>query len=225
MTIYATTFIINGSNNNIPQVYTNNLTPEGVGSNIAINSDLLITGNVIATKKMSFSKTLFGTFRPQSNIAFRGSNELHALSNEPNMFSYDMTSTDLTGIPDMGLQIPYENIFDESNGIIRCPTSGLYHLSMQGAFSNDASKSNLQNGVYYYFPNRSHSNARISACITDANIVSTNMTVFMLSNDQVLPTFYTNDSNAVLMANGETFVAYTFLMGTDPENSNYYRIP
>jgi hypothetical protein len=224
MAIYATTFIITGSNNNIPQVYTNSLTPEGASSNININSDVVISGNVLTTKKMGVSKTIFATFRPSSNIAFSGSNQLHALSNATNLFELDMTSTDMFGMSDMGLAIPYADIFDESNGVIRAPITGFYNLAMQGAFSNDPSKSNVQNGVYYYFPNRSHSNARIAACITEANIVSTSHTLFLLSNDQLLPTFYTNDSNAVLLNSGETYVGFTLLMGATPDHSNYYRV-
>lgn len=224
MAIYANTFIITGSNNNIPQVYTNTLTPEGASSNISINSDVVISGNVLTTKKMGVSKTIFATFRPSSNIEFSGSNEIHALSNATNMFDLDLTSTDMFGMSDMGLAIPYADIFDESNGVIRAPITGFYNLCMQGAFSNDGSLSNVQNGVYYYFPNRSHSNARISASITSANVVSTNHTLFLLSNDQLLPTFYTNDSNAVLLNNGETYVGFTVLMGATPDHSNYYRV-
>jgi hypothetical protein len=175
-------------------------------------------------KKMSVAKTIFATFRPSSNIAFSGSNQLHALSNATNMFSLDMTSTDMFGMNEMSLAIPYTDIFDESNGVIRAPITGFYNIAMQGAFSNDGSKSNVQNGVYYYFPNRSHSNARIAACITEANIVSTGHTLFLLSNDQLLPTFYTNDSNAVLLNNGETYVGFTLLMGANPDHSNYYRV-
>lgn len=224
MAIYATTFIISGSNNNIPEVYTNSLTPEGANSNININSDVIISGNMLTTKKMGVSKTIFATFRPSSNIAFSGSNELHALSNVTNLFQLDMTSTDMFGMSDMGLAIPYADIFDESNGIIRAPITGFYNIAMQGSFSNDPSKSNVLNGVYYYFPNRSHSNARIAASITPANIASTNKTLFLLSNDQLLPTFYTNDSNAVLLSNGETYVGFTILMGASPEHSNYFRV-
>jgi hypothetical protein len=121
------------------------------------------------------------------------------------------------------MEIPYANVFDENTGVIRAPISGFYNLSMQGSFSNDGNNTNVQNGVYYYFPNRSHSNARIAATITKANIVSTSHTLFLLSNDQLLPTFYTNDSNAVLLNNGETYAGFTLLMGAKPEHSNYYR--
>lgn len=224
MAIYANTFILTGSNNSIPQVYTNSLTPEGASSNININSDVTISGNVLTTKKMGVSKTIFATFRPASNIPFHGSNELHALSNPTNVFGLDFTSTDMFGMDEMGLAIPYTDIFDESNGVIRAPITGFYNLTMQGSFSNDASKSNVQNGVYYYFPNRSHSNARIASSITTGNVASTNQTVFLLSNDQLLPTFYTNDSNAVLLNNGETYVGFTVLMGATPDHSNYYRV-
>lgn len=224
MAIYANTFIITGSNNSIPQVYTNSLTPEGTGSNININSDVVISGNVVSQKRMDVSKTLFATFRPESNIAFNGSNEIHALSNGNNIFGLDFTSSDMIGIEDMQMDIPYTSIFDESNGIVRAPFSGFYSLAMQGSFSNDTNNSNVQNGVYYYFPNRAHSNARINAVITHTNIVSTNHTLFLLSNDQVLPTFYTNDSNAVLLANGESYIGFSYLLGAKPEHSNYFRI-
>lgn len=223
MAIFATTIIITGSNNNIPNVYANNLTPEGTGSNIRINSDVTVTGNMCSTKRMDVSKTVFAAFRPTSNIPFNGSNELHALSNNTNVFQLDMTSTDMSGMVALGMEIPYQNIFDENTGVIRAPTSGFYNISMQGAFSNDGNNTNVQNGVYYYFPNRSHSNARMSATFTKANIVSTNHTLFLLSNDQMLPTFYTNDSNAILLNNGETYVGFTLLMGAKPEHSNYYR--
>lgn len=224
MAIYANTFIITGSNNNIPQVYANSLTPDGPGSNININSDVVLSGNIVSTKRMDVSKTLFITFRPESNISFNGSNEIHALSNENNVFSLDMTSTDMFGLEDMEMVIPYDSIFNRSNGIVRTPFSGFYNITMQGSFSNDANNSNVQNGVYFYFPNRAHSNARISAVTTHTNIVSTNHTLFLLSNDQLLPTFYTNDSNAVLLANGETYIGFSFLLGARPSHSNYYRV-
>lgn len=224
MAIYANTFIITGSNNSIPQVYTNSLTPEGVGSNISINSDVVISGDMITTKRMNVAKTIFATFRPASNIPFNGSNELHALSNETNVFAIDFTATDMFGMDDMNLAIPYTEIFNECNGIIRAPISGFYNITMQGCFSNDASKSNVQNGVHFYFPNRSYPNARVAASITSANIVSTNQTLFFLSNDQLLPTFYTNDPNAVLLNNGETYVGFTVLMGASPDHTNYYRV-
>lgn len=224
MAIYANTFIITGSNNNIPQVYANSLSPEGSGSNININSDVVISGDIVSRKRMDVSKTIFATFRPNSNIPFNGSNEVHALSNETNVFGIDSTATDMFGMEDMHLAIPYSEIFNECNGIIRAPISGFYNITMQGSFSNDASKSNVQNGVYYYFPNRSYSNARIAASFSGANVVSTNQTMFFLSNDQLLPTFYTNDSNAVLLNNGETYVGFTVLIGASPEHSNYYRV-
>lgn len=224
MAIFANTLIITGSNNNIPQVYTNTLTPEGVGSNIRINSDLIVSGNMLSTKRMDVAKTIFASFRPTSNIPFNGSNELHALSNETNFFQLDLTSTDMTGMNELGLAIPYANIFDENTGVIRAPISGFYNLCMQGAFSNDASSSNVRNGVYYYLPNRSHSNARVATNMTSADIVSTNHTLFLLSNDQLLPTFFTNDSNAVLLDNGETYVGFTLLIGASPDHSNYYRL-
>lgn len=224
MAIYANTFILTGSNNNIPQVYTNTLTPEGASSNISINSDVVISGNIVTRKRMDVAKTIFATFRPSSNITFNGSNELHALSNATNLFNMDMTSTDMYGMNEMGMAIPYQDIFDEETGVIRAPMTGFYNLAMQGAFSNDGSKSNVQNGVYYYFPNRSHASARIAATITSANVVSTSHTLLLLSNDQLLPTFYTNDSNAVLLNNGETYVGFTLLVGASPDHSNYYRV-
>lgn len=223
MAIFANTIIISGSNNNIPQVYANTLTPEGIGSNIRINSDLIVSGNMLSTKRMDVAKTIFATFRPTSNINFGGLNELHALSNETNMFQLDMTSTDMYGMNEMNLAIPFSNIFDENTGVIRAPISGFYNLYMQGAFSNDGNNSNIHNGVYYYFPNRSYSNARIAANISTADIVSTNHTLFFLANDQLLPTFYTSDSNATLLHNGETFIGFTLLMSAQPDHSNYYR--
>ena len=78
--------------------------------------------------------------------------------------------------------------------------------------------------THYYFPNRSHSNARVSAAITNSDIVSTSHTLFMLSNDLILPSFYTNDSNAVLLNNGETYISFSFLIGAKPQHSNYYRV-
>jgi hypothetical protein len=224
MAIYANTFIITGSNNNIPQVYANSLSPEGTGSNININSDIVLSGNVITTKRMDVAKTLFATFRPTSNILFNGSNELQALSNETNRFVLDYNLTDMFGLEDMQMDIPFSSIFDETTGIIRAPFSGFINLQMQGAFSNDGNMSNVHNGVYYYFPNRAHSNARVSASITTSDIVSTSHTLFMLSNDQILPTFYTNDSNAVLLNNGETYIGFSFLIGAKPQHSNYYRV-
>jgi hypothetical protein len=223
MAIYANTFIITGSNNSIPQVYANSLTPEGTSSNISINSDVVLSGNVVTTKRMDIVKTLFSTFRPLSNVAFNGSNQLYALSNETSDFDLDYTLTDMYGL-ETQIEIPFSDIFDKSTGIIRVPFSGFINLQMQGAFSNDGNMSNVRNGVYYYFPNRAHSNARVSASFTNSDVVSTSHTLFMLSNDQILPTFFTNDSNAVLLNNGETYIGFSFLIGAKPQHSNYYRV-
>lgn len=130
MAIYANTFIITGSNNSIPQVYTNSLTPEGASSNININSDIVISGNILSTKRMDVAKTIFATFRPASNVPFNTSNELHALSNDTNNFHIDFTSTDMFNMSEMGLSIPYTDIFDENSGIIRAPITGFYNLMM-----------------------------------------------------------------------------------------------
>jgi hypothetical protein len=223
MAIYANTFIITGSNNSIPQVYANSLSPEGTGSNISINSDIVLSGNVVSTKRMDVAKTLFATFRPLSNVAFNGLNELYTLSNETSDFELDYTLTDMNGLEGQ-LEIPFSDIFDKSTGTIHVPFSGFINIQIQGAFSNDGNMSNVRNGVYYYFPNRAHSNARVSASFTNTDIVSTSHTLFMLSNDLILPTFYTNDSNAVLLNNGETYIGFSLVIGAKPQHSNYYRV-
>lgn len=220
MTIYATTFILTGSNNNIPQVYANTLSPNSnLGSNISINSDVTLAGNVLASKRMDVSKTLFCTFRPESNISFEGSNELHCTSK----FPLDLTSTDMYGLDDINMAIPLSNIRDPITGILHAPVSGYYNLHMQGSFSN-VDTSNPKNGVYYYLPNRSFANARVATHISSEQTINTSHTLFLLSNDQVYPTFYSSDSNASLLANGETYIGFSLLQTANPQHSNYYRI-
>lgn len=220
--IYTSNLVISGALQNITSVYANSMT-SGSSSNIQIRDSIDIAGSVFTTGRMDLGKTIFATFRLNSNLPFSGaSNERTASTN---LITFDPTNSDMSGMSGIPSSVQPQNIFNSNNGVITVPTSGFYHLNMQANFSNSASASNIQNGVYYKFLNHSYSNARISPVQTSSATVSTSAFTFLLAGDTIQPTFYSTDNNATLLAtNGETFVGFTLLATVTPLHSNYYRV-
>ena len=202
---------------NVP-VYANQLSSQGY-SNLTVGSDLHVTGSIYGSGRMDVGATIYATFRPLSNISFSGNTVLSG-----GAFIYDWTSADMTAMSNMTMSVPRSNIFNPVTGVITVPVSGLYNLEMQGSFSNNAATSNnADNGVYYQFLNQSFSNTRRAAAITRGTVASTSTSAFLLAGDTIKPTFYSSDSNATLLANGESYVAFSVMATVTPTHSNYYR--
>lgn len=221
MAIFATNFTVTGTISDFPALYTNNMTAPSL-SNITVHSDLDIVGNVFTNGRMDVGNTIFATFRLNSNVAFSGSNEIIAKSNQLTM---DMTSTDMSGMSNVPMAVAPYQVYNQSTGVVTVPTSGFYTLSMQGSFSNVASGSDSHtNGVYYRFLNQSFSNARCHANLSPGPLVSTSITRFLLAGDRFVPVFYSKDSNSTLLGvDGETYVNFSVLATVTPTHSNYYR--
>lgn len=221
MAIFTSNFTVLGTISNFPALYTNNMTAPSL-SNITVNSDLDIVGNVFTNGRMDVGKTIFATFRLGSNIAFNGANEIIAKSNQITM---DMTATDMSGMSNIPMVVAPFQVYNQSTGVVTVPTSGFYTLSMQGSFSNVANGADARtNGVYYRFLNHSFSNARCHATLTPGPLVSTSITRFLLAGDQFVPVFYSKDSNCTLLGvDGETYVSFSVLATVTPSHSNYYR--
>ena len=218
MTIYTSNFIVTGTISNFPALYTNNMTAPEL-SNIVVKSPLEIQGDIYTNGRMDVGKTIFATFRLNSNIPLNGSNEYVAKSNEMTM---DFTTTDMSGMSNVPMTVPPYMVYNQSTGIITVPTSGFYNLSMQGSFSN--SIPDAVNGVYYRFINQSYSNARVAANTSYGPIVSTSAFRFLLGGDRLIPTFYSSDSNATMLGGtGETYVNFYVMATVTPTHSNYFR--
>ena len=219
--IYTSNFVVTGTISNFPALYTNSMTAPAL-SNIAIHSGVNIDGDIFTQGRMDVGKTIFATFRLGSNVTLDGNGEFIAKNNQ---ISMDMTTTDMSGMSNVPMVIPPFQVYNQSTGVVTVPTSGIYHLSMQGSFSNVATgATNRINGVYYRFLNHSHSNARRHAVMSPAPLVSTSTTMFLLGGDRFVPVFYSNDPGATLLSeNGETNISFTVLATVTPTHSNYFR--
>lgn len=193
-------------------------------SNISVTSDLRVNGDIFTSGRMDVGTTIFATFRLTSNLSFAQSSEVYALSNS---FVLDWTHTNMHGMSDMTMAVPPYQVYNQSTGTITVPVDGLYTLSMQGVFQNDSNAVKPKNGVYYTFQNHTYPTARTAARISlDDEVVSTSHTAFLLGGDKFRPTFYSNDSNAILRAsNGETYVSFALLATMTPSLSNFVRLP
>lgn len=203
-------------------IYANTITSSNL-SNVSINSDLRVTGDVYSSGRMDSATTVFARFRLTSNQAFASGSEIFATSNTLMM---DFTSTNMNGMDTMDRVIPNSNVYNQGNGVITVPVNGLYYIEMQGSFQNDPSAlSTARNGVYLKFLNHTYPTSRVAAAISASSVVSTNHIAFLLGGDQFRPTFYSDDSNATLLAaNGETYVSFTVLGTVTPNTSNFTRV-
>lgn len=220
--IFTSNLIVTGTITNIP-VYANTLNAPSM-SNVSFQSGINVKGSVFSTERIDCGATVYGNFKLNSNQNFQANGpEIYTRSN---WFAYDYTSADMSAMSNMVTDMSaVYTIINYSTGVIKIPMSGLYNLQIQGRFQNDSSAQNVKNGVYFYFRNYAHCNARISAVMTPNDIVSSSYLGYMLKGDYIQPTFYSNDSNAVLVGNGETYVGFTVLSTVTPTHSNYIRIP
>jgi hypothetical protein len=217
MTIITNNFYVSGTMCNIP-INASTLTAPGF-SNCRIESDMQVKGNIFSSSRLDTGATMFSTFRPISNMSFsNGVSELYGGS-----FQYDWTAADMSAMT-MPLAVARSNILNTSSGVITVPVSGFYNLEMQGSFSNDANATNALNGVFYRFLNQSYSNARRAAVVTRGPVVSTSTSQYLLAGDRIQPSFYSSDSNARLLANGETYVGFSVMCTVTPTHSNYFRV-
>jgi hypothetical protein len=220
MTIYANILNVTGELRNVPSLYTNTISAPSM-SNIEMNSDIRVNGNVIGSGRLDMGATIFATFRLNSNMSFSSSPEIYGGSN----FVLDFTSTDMTAMTGMQMAVPPNQVFNYNTGVVTVPVSGLYSLYMQAAFSNDPRNSLYKNGIYYKFLNMSHSNVRMAPSYSPiAPVHHTNYIGYFLAGDQIRPTFYCDDPGCVLLGNGETIVSFAILSTSTPTHSNYYRI-
>jgi hypothetical protein len=220
--IYANALNISGKLQNM-SLYTNTMGTNGY-SNIVVEDSLHVQGSVFTSGRMDVGNTIFATFRLNSNLPF--SNNVTELRAASNTFTMDFTSTDMSGMMGIPMTVPSSNVFNQATGVVTVPVNGLYNLEMQGHFENDPAKTNVENGVYYYFINHPHPAARVQAHMTSGDLVSTSHTTFLLAGDKFVPTFYSNDSNARLVpGNGETYVSFSVAATVTPTHSNYVRLP
>lgn len=216
MTINASNFYNTGSMLNIPNIYANNITTPGL-SNLTIDSSVDING-AMRSLYSKHNSTIYATFRLTSNLPFTA----HERTAD-DKFVLDFTTTDMTFMNSMPMEIAPNNIFNYTTGLLTVPVSGLYYIHMQGSFSN--SVEGAKNGVYYYLKNWNHSNARVIPAISSESVVSTNHIAYLLAGDKLQPTFYSSDSNAVLLSGaGETNVGFCVLGVTAVSHSNYVRV-
>lgn len=217
MTIYTTNLYTNNIIGSSNALYANILNTSNGFSNLSVNSDLHVDGSVFTNKRMDVGYTVFMEFRPLANIPFT-SNTLVITSN---LMIPDFTSSDMSAMSN--LPMSQSNVYNASNGVINVPISGFYALEMQGSFSNSVPGST--NGVYYKFLKTSASNARMAANFATHDLVSTSTTTFLLQGDQILPTFYSSDSNTFLISSAkESYVGFTLLATVTPLHSNYVRV-
>lgn len=222
MTIYTSNLIINGVISNFPALYTNNMSASTM-SNIRVLSDMEVQGNICTYGCMDIGNTMFGYFRLNSNIPFAEfANEKNEVYAKSNLMVMDFQSSDISGMSSLPISIPLGEVYDQATGILNVPITGYYHITMQGSFSN--SISNVVNGVYFKFLNEAFSNARNAVVMSPSTIISSSTLKFFLAGDKVHPTFFSTDSNAVLLSdNGETYAGFTVISTVTPMHSNYVR--
>lgn len=222
MTVYASNIYVSGSVSGMP-MYTNTLATNGL-SNIIATSDMHVDGNVSTSGRVDTTSSMYATFRLTSNQSFAAAPEITPSSNA--YFQYDGTAGDLTTMLTVPLVLPNPNDFNDfSAGWITVPASGLYSLSIQGSFSNNPSFPTPKNGVYFRFLSCANSNSRIAAVFSPHELVCSGITTYLLAGDKVQPIYYTNDSNASLLAtNGETFVGFTVNHLMTPDLTRFVRI-
>jgi len=211
-----------GTISNTP-LYANFLNTSNL-SNISVLSDMVVNGVVSTTKHIDTGTSVFATFRLTSNQSF--SAQRHEIQASSNTFIMDGTNTNMNGMSSMSMTIPSYQVYNAGTGQITVPVDGLYSIQMQGVFQNDPGFNNPKNGVYFYFQNHTYPNARTCANISASDIVSTTHIAYLLGGDKFMPTFYSNDPNAQLLASGgETYVSFNVHSAISASHSNFTRLP
>lgn len=219
--IFTSNLVITGTVKDMP-VYTNTLAAASM-SNISIEGGITVHGSVFSTGRIDYGDTMYGFFRLSSNQSFSNASEIYTQSN---WFVYDYTSADMVSMSNVVSDMnELYTLINYQTGVIRIPISGLYHIHIQGKFDNDPNAENVKNGVYFYFKNYTHCNCRLAANISSGDLLSTSHIAYMLRGDLIQPTFFSNDSNAILEGNGETYAGFTILSTITPTHSNYVRVP
>lgn len=203
MPIYTSNFIVYGSATGMP-IYANTLGMNNY-SNLSVESDLHVTGDVYSTGRMDVGSTIFATLRLTSNVNFSSATNGEVFATD-NRLIMDWTSTNMTGMNTVPMAVSPGNIYNSNTGVITVPTSGLYSIHLQGAFSNSIQQ--CTNGVYFKFLDHPNPNARIAANTTNGNIVSTSYMGFLSGGDHIKPVFFSNDANAILTAGGESYLTW-----------------
>ena len=204
MGLYANNMVIQGRVDNLP-IYANTISASSY-SNVSVESDLSVNGEVFVKGRMDVGRTIYSTFRLTSNMSFVNANnlEMHATSNA---FVMDMNYSDIASMSGISMAVPP---YLQATGQIHVPVSGLYTIQLQASFSNVATSP--MNGVYLYLQSKLYPDIRIAPVMTSGPLVSTSFTGFLSAGDIILPTFYSNDANATLIGtsdhHGETFVSY-----------------
>jgi hypothetical protein len=215
----------------MPGIYTTNLIVNGtltgsVGANtvgtsnptLEISSDVSVNGSVFSRGRVDTADTMFMTMRASSNVPVPGQEVFVQGTN----LLLDPQSSDARAI---GRLADTTSIWNPANGEFTVPVDGLYTLELQGSFSNNAAAVNPKNGVYFYFRNHAHPNARVAASFTkEAELVHAKTTQYLLKGDIIQPTFFSNDPDASLLGNGETYLSFLINNTTSVNHDDYFRL-
>lgn len=212
--IYTTNLIVNGTMTG--SVGAN--TVSGSNSTLEIASDVAVSGSVFTRGRVDTVDTMYMTMRASADVPVPAQEVFVTGSN----LLLDDQSSDPRAIARLA---DVTTIWNPANGEFVVPVDGLYTLELQGSFSNGATAQNPKNGVYFYFKNHAHPNARVAACFTkDADLVHTKTTQYLLKGDIILPTFYSNDPEAALRGNGETYLSFLINNTTSVNHADYFRL-
>lgn len=214
MSINANTINVQG-NLSGKGIYTNNL---GSGSTapLAIATDVNINGSVFSKGRIQYSDTMYLTMRPPQDLPL--------VTNEHFITGSDMLVDPQTSDASTLSQLTdILAIWNWNNGTFTIPVDGLYTIEIQGSFSNTVP--DAVNGVYWYFRNHAHPNARVAANIQRGQVVSASTTRYFLQGDIIQPAFYSSDAGAVILANGESYLSSLIQTTLDVDHSKYYRLP
>lgn len=211
--IYTTNLIVNGTMTG--SVGAN--TVSGSNATLEIASDIAVNGSVFSRGRVDTADTMYMTMRASSNVPVPAQEVFVQGTN----LLLDDQSSDPRAIARLA---DVATIWNPADGKFTVPVDGLYTLELQGSFSNNAAAVNPKNGVYFYFRNHAHPDARVAASFTkEAELVHTKTTQYLLKGDIIQPTFYSNDPDASLLGNGETYLSFLINNTTSVNHADYYR--